>query len=211
MNNDEAMDWLSARVSRETIDRFRLYHDMLSRWQKTINLVAPSTLEAAWSRHFVDSAQLFDLAPNNAQHWIDMGAGGGFPGLVIAAMAEERRPGFQMTVIESDIRKCGFMREAARAMGVRVNIFSRRIADVPKQNADVVSARALSNLSALISYAQPHVKKGACLLFPKGESYQAELETVPLHWQTQAETFASVTDSAATILRLIVPEQEIET
>jgi 16S rRNA (guanine527-N7)-methyltransferase len=211
MTPDEAKSWLEQRVSRETMGHLEAYHGMLLRWQKTINLVAPSTLDAAWVRHFVDSAQLFDLAPADANSWVDMGSGGGFPGLVIAAMAAETRTDLKITLIESDIRKCGFMREAARAMKVRVNILSRRIADVPKQYADVVSARALSSLSSLISHAEQHANPGACLLFPKGESFQAELETLPPRWQTQAQAFESITDPSATIVRLVIPEQEQET
>lgn len=210
MSNAGAQDWLSSRVSRETMERLEAYHGMLLKWQRTINLVAPSTLPAAWDRHFVDSAQLFFLASSSAKNWLDLGSGGGFPGLVIAVMAEEQRPDLSVTLVESDTRKCGFMREAARTMGVRVSILSQRISNIPKQSADVVTARALSNLTSLISYAQPHVDAGACLLFPKGESYQAELETIPLHWQTQVETFQSVTDPSATILRLTVPDLEKE-
>ena len=210
MNNQDAKGWLEERVSRETMSRLEVYHDMLLRWQRTINLVAPSTLDTAWNRHFVDSAQLFELAPAKARSWLDLGAGGGFPGLVIAAMAIEQRPDLKLTVIESDIRKCGFMREVARAMEIQVDILSYRIADAPKQRANVVTARALSSLSSLIAHAQPHVVQGACLLFPKGESYRAELEAISPHWQIQAETFKSVTDPAATILRLTVPDSEEE-
>ena len=139
MNNVEAREWLTAYVSRETMDRFELYHDMLLRWQRTINLVAPSTLPDAWTRHFVDSAQLFDLAPRNATRWLDLGSGGGFPGLIVATMALEARPKLSVTLVESDVRKCGFMREAARAMGVNVNILTQRISEIPKQSADVVT------------------------------------------------------------------------
>ncbi len=210
MNTLEAKDWLTQRVSRETMVRLETYHEMLIRWQRTLNLVAPSTLDAAWSRHFVDSAQLLDLSPELAHKWLDLGAGAGFPGLVVSAMTFERRPDLNMTVIESDKRKCGFMREAARAMRVRVNILPCRIAEAPLQKADVVTARALGSLKALIDHAKPHVVNGACLLFPKGASFQEELVALTQRWQTQSEIFQSVTDPAARIVRLTVPETEEE-
>lgn len=89
MNNDDAKDWLSARVSRETMECLETYHTLLHRWQSTINLVAPSTIDMAWVRHFADSAQLFDLFPPDAKCWLDIGSGAGFPGLVIAVMAKD--------------------------------------------------------------------------------------------------------------------------
>lgn len=210
MNDTDAQEWLSSRVSRETMELLETYHHMLVRWQRTINLVAPSTLPAAWTRHFVDSAQLFDLAPSDARLWLDLGSGGGFPGLVVAAMAKDARPNLRVTLVESDIRKCGFMREVARALNVQATILPQRISDIPKQSADVVTARALAGLSSLIDHAKPHISVNTCLLFPKGESYQSELEAMPPHWQTRVETFQSVTDPAATILRMNVPDLEKE-
>lgn len=201
MTDDEAQRYIASIVSRETMARLSTFHDLLLQWQRTINLVAPSTLQSAWERHFVDSAQIFELAPENAVNWLDLGSGGGFPGLVVAAMAKDTRPDLKVTLVESDIRKCGFMREAARKMDVRVNILTRRIADIPKQSADVISARALSNLAALIEHALPHITPSTCLLFPKGSSYKSELELVPQDWQSKVEAVASKTDPDAVVLR----------
>lgn len=201
MNTDDARAWLADRVSRETMEMLEQYHSLLLQWQKTINLVAPSTLDSAWFRHFVDSAQLFDLAPKTATHWLDLGSGAGFPGLVIAAMSKESQPNMKVTFVESDIRKCGFMREAARKMGVHVQILTRRVEDIPIQSADVISARALSNLASLIDLASPHVSPGTCLLFPKGSTHKAELETVPHEWQSRAEIIQSKTRQDAVVIR----------
>lgn len=208
MNTDDAKAWISARVSRETMERLEVHHALLLQWQKTINLVAPSTIESAWARHFVDSAQLFELAPVAAVYWLDLGSGGGFPGLVVAAMAAESRPNLKVTLVESDIRKCGFMREVARKMDLSVNILTCRITDIPPQNADVVSARALSSLTALIDHASQHAAPGACLLFPKGSSHKAELETVPHDWQTSSEIIQSQTDADGVVLHFTMPKLE---
>lgn len=201
MNESAAKAWLAERVSRETMERLVLFHALLVRWQSTINLVAPSTLNHAWARHFADSAQIFELAPGNGARWLDLGSGGGFPGLVIAAMARDSQPNLNVTLVESDIRKCGFMREAARKMDVPVNILTQRITDIPPQSADVISARALSSLSTLMGHVAPHVTPQTCLLFPKGTAYKAELETLPLDWQSKSEIIASLTNPNAVILR----------
>lgn len=201
MNEDDAKTWIADRVSRETMDRLELFHGLLVQWQRTINLVAPSTLNSAWSRHFVDSAQIFNLAPKTAARWLDLGSGGGFPGLVIATMASEAAPNLSVTLVESDIRKCGFMREAARKMGITAKILTRRIVDIPPQSADVISARALSNLSSLFDHALPHMHPTTCLLFPKGAAYKTELESLPGDWQIKAEPTTSLTDPDAVILR----------
>lgn len=201
MNTKDAKAWIAARVSRETMERLSLFHALLLQWQRTINLVAPSTLDHAWERHFVDSAQLLDLAPKQATRWLDLGSGGGFPGVVVAAIAMEERPNFSMTLVESDIRKCGFMREAARKMEVPVKILTRRIADIPPQTVDVISARALTNLKDLIDHTVPHMAQDTCLLFPKGSSYKAELESVSSDWQMKADVIDSVTDPDAVVLR----------
>lgn len=201
MSERASRTWIAERVSRETMERLDLFHALLMKWQKTINLIAPSTTDSAWTRHFADSAQIFELAPANATRWLDLGSGGGFPGLVVAAMARDSRPDLTVTLVESDIRKCGFMREAARRMDVSVRILAHRIADIPPQSSDVISARALSGLPALVGYAAPHMTADTCLLFPKGTSYKAELETLPLDWQIKAEPIASVTGPDAVILR----------
>lgn len=201
MNEEDAKAWLEHRVSRETFERLEVYHDLLQKWQRTVNLVAPATLEEAWGRHFVDSAQMFELASDKATQWLDLGSGGGFPGLVIAAMGDEAGGSFRVTLVESDIRKCGFLREVARKMGVTVNILSRRISDIPKQTPDVISARALSDLAALINHAKPHLAPNTQLLFSKGHAWREEVETLPLHWQSVCEPMQSVTHPDAVILR----------
>lgn len=113
-------------VSRETLGRLETYEALLKQWQRTINLVAPSTLSDIWHRHFANSAQLLDLAPPRAEHWLDLGSGAGFPGLVLAILLAERGHG-RVTLIESDTRKVAFLGEVARRVGVAVDIRGTRI------------------------------------------------------------------------------------
>lgn len=202
MTEDEAKAQIAARVSRETLDRLELFADLLTKWQKTINLISPATLPQIWSRHILDSAQVLDYAPTDARTWADLGSGGGFPGLVCAAIAHETRPDLRINLVEADLRKAAFLRESARQMGLTVGVFSRRIEDMPTQSADVVSARALAPLATLCGYAHRHLRPGGVALFQKGARHAEELETARQGWQMEVTTVPSITDAEAVLFRI---------
>jgi 16S rRNA (guanine527-N7)-methyltransferase len=166
-------------VSRETLAKFDLYADLLQRWQKAVNLVAPSTLGEVWHRHFADSAQLLALGPSDARRWLDLGSGGGFPGLVLALLLAERGGAARVTLVESDTRKAAFLREVARQTGAPVDILSIRIEALPThaslQAVDVVTARALAPLPRLLELAAPVFDANTVGLFLKGREAAAEL------------------------------------
>lgn len=189
-------------VSRETIDRLEAYKALLQRWNARINLVAPATLSEVWSRHFADSAQLLALAPDTARSWVDLGSGAGFPGLVIAAMAAEKQPDLSVRLIESDARKAVFLSEAARKMGLTVKVDACRIESVPSEPHDVVSARALAPLSRLCELASRFAGPGTVFLFLKGAALDTELTVAARDWHIRAERVTSMTEPAATILRI---------
>ena len=166
-------------VSRETMERLDIYVTLLLRWQKMLNLVAPSTLPQVWTRHIADSLQIHALAPD-INHWVDLGSGGGFPGLVTAiCLASE--PAARVTLIESDKRKSSFLREVIRATGAPAVVISDRIEHVLPDFTDPVgafSARALAPLPILLSYVDAHFKKGAKAYFLKGKAVDDELTEV---------------------------------
>ena len=189
-------------VSRETLDRLRVYATLLEKWNPKINLVAKSTIADVWNRHMADSAQLWALAPIEAKTWLDIGSGAGFPGLVIAAIAAEKSPELKVTLVESDQRKSVFLRTAARAMGLSVQVITDRIETLAPQNADILSARALSSLTQLLEFAEKHRKHGGVCLFPKGARVDSELTESSTCWHMSYETFPSVTDTDAVILRI---------
>jgi 16S rRNA (guanine527-N7)-methyltransferase len=193
-------------VSRETCERLEAYIALLARWNLRINLVAQRTLVAVWTRHLADSAQLFDLAPDEALSWIDLGSGAGLPGLPIAAIAAEKKPGLHVTLVESDTRKGAFMEAAAREMRLNVTIAPCRIETLAPRPYDVISARALAPLDRLCSLAQRFSSPGTVFLFPKGATVDSELTVAATGWHIRTEKIASRTDPAATILRI----QELE-
>lgn len=189
-------------VSRETLVRLDQYAALLRKWNPAINLVAPSTLTDLWGRHFLDSAQIITLSPENAKTWVDLGSGGGFPGMVIAILAAELHPELRVACIESDLRKATFLRTVARETGLEVQVISDRIEAVAQQRADVVSARALAPLTKLLGLAGRHLGPGGSALFLKGAGYRHEIEEALENWTFEVDTVPSTTDSEAAILRI---------
>lgn len=193
-------------VSRETLARLELYEALLRQWQKAVNLVAPSTLDAIWHRHFADSAQLLPLAPS-ARTWLDLGSGGGFPGLVIAILlagekAEAAPSPRRVTLVESNARKGAFLREVTRQTGISarldVDILSTRAESVrPQVNLalpDVITARALAPLDRLLDLAAPLFLPGAVGLFLKGREVEKELAAAKNAWSFKAALIQSRTE-----------------
>lgn len=188
-------------VSRETFDRLILYADLVRKWNPRINLVSRKSLDDMWQRHFVDSAQLFGLTDNFGD-WLDIGSGGGFPGLVIAILSKEMAPSRHVTLIESDRRKAVFLKTAAREIGVHCTVHTSRIEETPPQNVPILSARALSSLTQLLSYAERHLDPDGVALFPKGESWENEVAAAKEQWSFRLEKFNSWTEPSAAILRI---------
>jgi 16S rRNA (guanine527-N7)-methyltransferase len=189
-------------VSRETLERLRAYQALLGKWNPAINLVARSTLESIWDRHFLDSAQIYDLAPRNATSWADLGSGGGFPGLVVGILATGEGRSLALTLVESDRRKAAFLETVARETGVPVTVASARAEDIAPLGVQVLSARALAPLPALLALAQRHLAPEGTALFPKGATHAEELRQALEGWRFSYDTTVSLTDPASVIYRI---------
>ncbi|SDX88726.1 16S rRNA (guanine(527)-N(7))-methyltransferase RsmG [Citreimonas salinaria] len=187
-------------VSRETNERLTLFADLLAKWNPRINLVSRSSLSHVWTRHIADSAQLFDLAPANARKWVDLGSGGGFPGLVVAILAAEKSPNMHITLVESDGRKAVFLRTVLRETGVSAAVEAARIEHVVPLCADVVSARALAPLDLLLGHVARHSAVDGIALLPKGISWQKEVDIAKKSWTFSHRVHTSETDPSSVIL-----------
>jgi 16S rRNA (guanine527-N7)-methyltransferase len=212
-------------VSRETVARLDRFVDLLLAWQRRINLIAPSTIPSLWTRHVADSLQLLELAEAFPPHpppppsltlprergrewwgkggvWLDLGSGGGFPGIVIAcALADV--PGTRVHLIESNMKKAAFLREAVRETKAPGIVHAARIETlVPALGgtADYVTARALAPLPDLLEIIAPFLKKGAKAFLPKGQDLDIELTKATKRWNIDAETVPSKTSKAGRIL-----------
>lgn len=196
MSESQERDVVEGSVSRETFQRLLVLVELLAKWQKTINLIAPATLPHIWQRHVADSVQLLQLAPPTVTRWVDLGSGGGFPGLVVAAALAER-PGAKVHLVESDTRKAAFLREAARVAKLPVEVHAQRIEKVAPLLApgtQVVSARALAALPKLLDLAAPFLVSGALGLFLKGKDATRELTEAAKGWTLDVELAPSRTD-----------------
>ncbi|WP_306114151.1 MULTISPECIES: 16S rRNA (guanine(527)-N(7))-methyltransferase RsmG [unclassified Roseovarius] len=189
-------------VSRETNERLSHYIYLLRKWNPSINLVAKSTIQSAWTRHIVDSAQVFDMAEGPVAHWADLGSGGGFPGLVIAIMAMDVGSPRKVSLVESDARKCAFLRTVIRETGAKADVVNARIEEVEPLGADVLSARALADLSSLLGFAERHMTPEGVALFPKGENWQKEVQAAQSKWRFDYQFVKSETETGPVILRI---------
>jgi len=177
-------------VSRETMERLTVYADMLTKWQRRINLVGPATIEVLWTRHFADSLELGHHAPSGAKNWLDIGTGAGFPGMVIATCGQQKN--LQVNLVEANVRKCAFLREVSRRIKAPVTIHNCRIEAIDSQAIqtmalDVVTARALAPLDLLLKLAQKPLECGAVGIFPRGQDVEDELTASTKCWKIEAE------------------------
>jgi len=189
-------------VSRETQERLEIYGDLLTKWNTRINLVSKKSLDEMWTRHFADSAQIFALAPHPVDHWVDMGSGGGFPGLVVAILGQDGGSPRRMTLIESDARKAAFLRVVIRETGLTATVLNERIEKATPQSANVLSARALTDLSGLLGFAERHLAPDGVALFPKGVSWENELTDAERTWRFNHRLVKSATEDGPVIFAI---------
>lgn len=186
-------------VSRETLDRFRAYLDLLRRWQSAVNLVGPATLRDPWRRHFWDSAQIRRHIPESAGSLLDIGSGAGFPGMVLAILGVP-----SVVLVESDGRKSTFLREVARATGAAVTIHADRLEHLHGRIAppDIITARAVASLDLLLDQIKLYMTPNTVCLFHKGRQVNGEIAQARGRWTMKLAKIPSETDPSGVILRV---------
>ena len=189
-------------VSRETIKRLRIFESVIKRWAPAINLVSRNDRDYIWERHIADSLEMVGVAPASFQHWLDLGSGGGFPGVVVAIIALENKTAGRVTLVESDKRKAVFLREALRETGSHAEVVNERIESIAHQDADVVSARALASLTSLIDLSTPHMTTPAVGVFAKGKKWREELREAQQKWSFKYTHHQSKLNPEAAILKI---------
>lgn len=188
-------DAVSARLDR--------FVELLLQWQRTTHLIAPSTVPVVWTRHIADSLQLLPLL-QDARTIVDLGAGGGFPGVVLGCVLADV-PGATVHLVESNGKKAAFLREAQRLTGASAQVHcvrAEKFVDSPPAPVDAVTARALSSLKNLLDLAAPLLLAGAQAVFPKGQDVEVELTDASKYWNIQASLLPSLTDSQARIVHV---------
>lgn len=188
---------MSEIVSRETFEKFQIYKELLLKWQKAINLVSRETLSNLEERHFQDSLQLLKYIPGSSKSHIDLGSGAGFPGLILAIA----NPNLNTTLVESDSRKCQFLKNVSRETMTPVKVLNERIESMEnKDGYELITARALANLSQLLTYSKPLSDENTTFLFLKGADVDAEIQEAQKNWEFNLEIFPSLTHSQGKII-----------
>lgn len=195
----ESLRAVAGPVSRETFERLLAFEQLFRKWNQRINLVASSTEGEIWRRHVLDSAQLMSIAPD-ATNWLDLGSGGGFPGLVVAFLLQGRR-GF-IRLVESNRKKASFLQTTTGQFSLPAQVFAQRIHDcyqlVPQP--EIVTARAVAPLVALLDIAAPWLTNGATGLFHKGRDYRQEMAESAHHWAFDLIEHPSLVDPEGVVL-----------
>ena len=192
---------LRQNVSRETLEKLKAFEALVQKWTQQINLISKSSYADVWTRHIEDSAQLVGMVSAPAK-WVDLGSGGGFPGLVVAILLNGLGARTRTTLIESDGRKSAFLRVAARELDLQVSVNANRIEKVDPLGAGVVSARALAPLEDLMPHVSRHIGQGGVALLMKGESWQNELSIAQEKWSFSCEAFESQSNPKAAVLKI---------
>ena len=188
-------------VPHGTLSDFTQWYGLLRKWNARINLVAPKEVDQFWRRHAYDSWQLNAHLPKSWNRLVDLGSGGGFPGLSFGILAKQNKRG-DVHLVESIGKKTSFLKTVTRELKLPVTVHTERVENLDPLKADVLTARAFAPLPRLFAYAHPHLTDGATMLLPKGETADKEIETAREGWHFDVESFKSQTDSAAAILRI---------
>ena len=170
-------------VSRETFEKLEQYVALLKTWQTRLNLVSAKSLEDVWQRHIADSAQLFEYLDTDDGVVYDLGSGAGFPALVLALMAKDKKPDLRFKLIESTTKKTVYLNAVIEALGLKnTQVLNDRIENLKLPPADYITSRALAALPKLLAYALPLTTRQTKLILPKGKSYREELDNAAKEW-----------------------------
>jgi 16S rRNA (guanine527-N7)-methyltransferase len=189
-------------VSRETLEMLMDFEHLLRKWSRKINLVSPSTLSAAWSRHIEDSAQILKFTSEAPVIWGDLGSGGGLPGVVLGILLKGQDARTDLAMVEADKRKAAFLKLCVDRYGLNATIRTARIENTDPLGADVISARALAPLNTLLGYVERHLAPGGMAILPKGRLFADEIDAAKQQWRYELTSNPSIIDPDARILVL---------
>jgi 16S rRNA (guanine527-N7)-methyltransferase len=188
-------------VSHGTFEKLKLYHDLLLKWQKTINLVSNDTIGEAWTRHFLDSLQLINFIENKHAKIVDIGSGAGFPAILLAMMGYDN-----IHLIESDTRKTVFLKEVARITDTKVTIHNFRVEEMEMNDVNIITSRACASINDLLQLSEKflsqNISRGTFCLFHKGKNYSIESEEAMKNWHYEMAVTPSIASSQSFIIKL---------
>ena len=198
MNSNSGYSLIQKNVSRETFSLMEQYVALLLKWNKSINLIGASTENEIWDRHILDAWQIVQYLPSikTKPRLLDMGSGAGLPGMILAML------GYELVMVESDERKCVFLKETIRVLGLHAQVNNCRMEVLDMGKFDIITARALAPLSQLLTYAFPHMGINGQCIFPKGQTYSMEIVDARKQWQFSDMVHPSQCHPKSVILQL---------
>ncbi|MEM9061930.1 MAG: 16S rRNA (guanine(527)-N(7))-methyltransferase RsmG [Pseudomonadota bacterium] len=207
----KSLDAVGLTVSRETIEKLDAFSALLTRWNRKINLVSPREIDRLWDRHILDSAQVFPHVPDDVTSWADVGSGAGLPGLVCAILAAEKNRDLVVDLIESDQRKCVFLRQASRELGLETRVHAERVEAVAPKTFQIITARAFASVPKILTLTAPLRGETTRYLLLKGRSYESELTEAEQSWKLHASRIPSRTDPDGMILDIteVYPRHDV--
>lgn len=174
-------------VSRETEDDLMRYVELLKKWTRRINLIAPSTETEIWERHIQNSALGYSAIRDLSGTWLDLGSGAGLPVIILTLLRQNAGNPITPICVESDGRKCEFLRTAARHLDINLRVFSEGIENFVPQEADFITSRALAPLPTLLGYCSRHLRQGGTAVLYKGKNWKNEVEDAKATWKFSYE------------------------
>ena len=191
------------QVSRETITSLKKYENYLINSNKTLNLIGKSTINQIWIRHFLDSSQVIDFINKNERDLVDLGSGAGFPGLVIAIMAKDRKIPLKVKLIEKSPRKAFFLREIIKSLNLKVGVLNLNVLKQPgKLEADLISARAFKPLKIILQFLDRNTEKWKKIFLFLGKTGKDELLQASKSWDIKYKQRMSVTSSDSIVIEI---------
>ena len=191
------------QVSRETITSLVKYENYLIKSNKTLNLIGKSTINEIWLRHFLDSSQVIDFIDKNTSSLIDLGSGAGFPGLIIAILAKDRKIQLKVKLIEKSPKKASFLREIVNYLNLNVEVLNiNAFTHVKKLEADLIVARAFKPLKIILQFLDKNTKNWKKVFLFLGKTGQVELLQASKNWDIQYKQRMSVTSSDSIVIEI---------
>ncbi len=179
----------------------KTYIDILLAWQKHVNLISNNTIKDIWTRHVLDSAQLFYLLPNSVKTLVDVGSGGGFPGIILGILNKvNKNPIQKIILIESDLKKSLFLKEVNRQLNLNIEIMNNRVEKIENIKADILTCRAFSELNQILILCKKIVSRETICLFPKGKDVEQEIKNCKI--QCKIEKLPSLISNESCILKI---------
>jgi 16S rRNA (guanine527-N7)-methyltransferase len=201
MNEDIDFFMEKFNVSRETLEKLKIYQEFLIEKNKTINLIGKNTEKSIFIRHFADSAQIYNLLDQKLDV-IDIGSGAGFPGIIVKILMENESKAGNIILVEKNLKKSNFLRDLCTKLHIKVKIENRRLENYDFSENSTVVSRAFKSTLEIINILYRNIKKIREIVLLKGKTYQQEIDDAKKKYTFELEKFRSITSDESAIIKI---------